>query len=154
MSITVNINGKPDIYYFNENNDVTNIDHAIKSYDDMILVINKIYNNDEELIILCNLSMRLARDCLNSNSRFNYNYYVAVLKQYFKYEFISTITWGSFYTLPHAVPNNITYKILKMFFDYDNSGTVKLLNIVDSTMVEFNDDDLIDMNKRIMIKKF
>ncbi len=153
MSVIININGKPDIHYFNESNDFTNLDgQEIKSYDDMVVVINKIYNNHEELVILCNFSEILAKDCLNSNGRFNYNYYVAIAKQYNKYEPIPIMAWGSFYSSYHMVPNNITYKILKMLFDYGNDVTVELFTIVDSNMVKFDDDDLVDINKKIIIK--
>jgi hypothetical protein len=154
MSIIININDKLDIYYFNENNEFTDTKNKILSYDDVIFVVNKLYNNNEELVIACNFSLNLAKECLNANNRFKYNYYVSIAKQYFKYESILTTTWGSFYTSYHMVPNNITYKILKMLFDYDNSTTFKLLKIIDSNMVEFNDDDLVDINKKIIIKKY
>ncbi len=152
MSVIININ-TPDIYYFNETNAFTNINTNISSYNDMIIVVHTLYNMNDQLIILCNFSISLAIKCIESNDRFDYNYYITTKQQYDKYNAISTVMWGSFYGSLYTVPSNITYKMLKMLFDYANNTTFRLLQNGDSKLVECNDDELIDFNKKIVIMK-
>jgi hypothetical protein len=120
----------------------------------MISIINKHYNNNNNnnnLVIICNFSINMAIKYLASNERFKYNYYVFFKEQYDDCKMVPTITWGSFYSSFCKVPNNITYKILKKLLDYANDTTIKLVKGVDSKLIEFNDDDIVDINKRIII---